>query len=117
MATRTLRPFVVAALAMRTKTFGRSGPAMSARPEDLRKARRFMIRSQLSVVGCQPATGNWQPATSSSLSLKLRPAQFQRELLRVRRLHDHTGQLVGRQVGREVHPIALGAAVHPRPGL
>src|SRR5256885_10240782 len=49
MATTTFFPFVVAALAMRTKTFGSSAPLTSARPEDLRKDLRFMMGLSLSL--------------------------------------------------------------------
>src|SRR5947209_9365263 len=94
MATRVLRPFVVAALAIFTKTFGRSGPATKAKPVDLRKVLRFII---------------WR----SSLFLKLRSAQLEGQLLGVRRLDPHAGKLVRGQVDGEVHTVHGRAAVHP----
>src|SRR5437763_16475475 len=105
MATSVLRPFVVAALAMRTKTFGRSGPATSAKPEDFKNVLRFMASP-----GC--ATPN-----SQLLLLKLRTAQLQRQLVRVRGLHDHARQFVRGQIDGEIHAIHFRAAVDPRLGL
>src|SRR5258707_14357627 len=85
IATTTFFPFVVAAFAMRTKTFGRRAPLTSARPEDLRKILRFMgspVVRVAGVLGCwvagllgNPAPRN--PATRYSLPLKLRTAQYQ----------------------------------------
>src|SRR5436309_10931119 len=47
MATSVLLPFVVAALAILTKTVGRSVPPTRARPEDLRKKRLSIMNGFL----------------------------------------------------------------------